>query len=396
MRTKWANRLRSLPRSSFATTGARVDDLVRSGEDVINLCQGNPDLPTPQHIVEALRTEVLDPVTHRYPAFSGLLELKDAISAWYATRHGVRLDPETEVAILFGAKAGLVEISQCILNPGDVCLMPDPAFPDYWAGVLLAQARMHPLPLLRENGFLPDYAALDPATCERAKLMFLNYPNNPTSVTVPHGFYEDTVRFAAEHGVIVASDFAYGALDIGGQTPVSFLETAGAKDVGVEFISLSKTYNMAGWRIGAVVGHRDVIAAINLLQEHYYVSLPPFIQRAAVAALTGPQDSVRRLVKTYERRRNVFLDGLRGSEWSVDPPRSIFAWLPVPPGSGGSVAFADELLSRAHLAVAPGRWFGEHGEGYVRVSLLAPEERLREAARRLTDFPACTPMTPSK
>jgi aminotransferase len=225
--------------------------------------------------------------------------------------------------------------------------------------------------------------------------MFLNYPNNPTSATAPREFYEDTVRFATEHNVIVASDFAYGALDFDGQLPVSFLETEGAKEVGVEFLSLSKTFNMAGWRIGAVVGHRDVIAAINLLQEHYYVSLPPFIQRAAVAALTGPQDAVRQLAKTYERRRDVLLDGLQNSAWSLDTPRSVFAWLPVPPGCGGSVAFADELLTRAHVSVAPGRWFGEHGEGYVRVSLLAPEERLREAARRMAGLPVSAPTTPT-
>ncbi|WP_078998489.1 aminotransferase class I/II-fold pyridoxal phosphate-dependent enzyme [Streptomyces sp. WM4235] len=385
MRTEFARRIRDLPRSSFATTVGRIAELVEAGEDVVNLCQGNPDLPTPPHIVEALRREVLDPATHRYPAFSGMLELKVAIAEWYAAHHQVQLDPETEVAILFGAKAGLVEISQCFLNPGDVCLMPDPAFPDYWAGVVLARARMHPLPLLRENGFLPDYDALDPAVCDMAKLMFLNYPNNPTSVTAPLEFHERTVRFAAAHDVIVASDFAYGALSLDGDTPVSFLRAAGAKDVGVEFISLSKMFNMAGWRIGAVVGNRDVISAVNLIQEHCYVSLPPFIQRAAVTALTGPQDCVRELSDIYARRRDGFVAGLRGAGWHVDVPRSIFAWLPIP-GAGSSVAFADELLRTAKVAVAPGRWFGEHGEGYVRVSLLAPEDRLEEAIGRLADF----------
>ncbi|MFE9534787.1 aminotransferase class I/II-fold pyridoxal phosphate-dependent enzyme [Streptomyces sp. NPDC006691] len=387
MRTDIARRLLGLPRSSFATTAGRIAELVEAGEDVVNLCQGNPDLPTPPHIVEALRQEVLDPATHRYPAFSGMLELKVAIAEWYAAEHQVDLDPETEVAILFGAKAGLVEISQCFLNPGDVCLMPDPAFPDYWAGVLLAGARMHPLPLLRENGFLPDYDALDPTVSDSAKLMFLNYPNNPTSVTAPLEFYERTVRFAEAHDVIVASDFAYGALPLGGETPVSFLRAPGAKDVGVEFISLSKIFNMAGWRIGAVVGHREVIGAINLIQEHYYVSLPPFIQRAAVAALTGPQDCVRELSDVYRRRRDGFVAGLWDAGWHVDVPRSIFAWLPIP-GGGSSVDFAGELLQRANVAVAPGRWFGEHGEGYVRVSLLAPEDRLREAVGRLVDFSA--------
>lgn len=385
MKIEPARRLLVLPRSSFATNLGKIDQLVKSGEDVVNLCQANPDLPTPPHIVESLRREVLDPATHRYSTFSGLLELKAAVSTWYATNYQVQLDPETEVAILFGAKVGLVEISQCFLNPGDVCLMPDPAFPDYWAGVALAKARMHAVPLLRENNFLPDYADLKPTTRNRARLMFLNYPNNPTSVTAPLEFYEATVRFAAEHNVIVASDFVYGALGFDGDVPVSFLQADGAKDVGVEFISMSKMFNMAGWRIGAVVGSSDVVAAIDLIQEHYYVSLPPFIQRAAVTALTAPQDCVRDLARTYERRRNVFVTGVRNAGWSIGMPRSIFAWLPIP-GGGDSVAFADELLTRASVAVAPGRWFGKHGEGYVRVSLLAPEDRLRDAVTRLVGF----------
>ncbi len=382
MQMEIAHRLRDLPRSSFATTLAKIDRLVRAGEDVVNLCQGNPDLPTPPHIVESLRSEVLDPATHRYPAFSGMPELKVAIATWYATNYQVQLDPETEVAILFGAKAGLVEISQCFLNPGDVCLMPDPAFPDYWAGVVLARAHMHSLPLRKKNDFLPDYSTLSPALCDRAKLMFLNYPNNPTSVTAPLEFYESTVQFAAKHGVIVAADFAYGALCFDGEVPISFLQATGAKEVGVEFISLSKMFNMAGWRIGAVVGNRHVVAAIDLIQEHYYVSLPAFIQRAAITALTGPQDCVRELSKTYEHRRDIFVAGMRDAGWHIDVPRSIFAWLPIP-GDEGSIEFADELLSRAKVAFAPGRWFGEHGEGYVRVSLLAPEDRLREAVARL-------------
>ncbi|KAB2345168.1 aminotransferase class I/II-fold pyridoxal phosphate-dependent enzyme [Actinomadura rudentiformis] len=384
MRTEPAQRILDLPRSSFATTVARIDRLVRAGEDVVNLCQGNPDLPTPPHIVEALRTSVLDPSTHRYPPFSGLPELKAAIAGWYDRLHGVHVDPEHEVAILFGAKTGLVEISQCFLNPGDICLMPDPAFPDCWAGVVLAKGHMHPLPLLRDNAFLPDYSTLGPAVLDRARLMFLNYPNNPTSATAPLEFYEDTVKFAARNNVVVASDFAYGALDFDGRLPVSFLEADGAKDVGVEFISLSKTFNMAGWRIGAVVGNRDVIAAIDLIQEHYYVSLPPFIQHAAIAALAGPLDCVRELARTYQRRRDVFVTGMRDAGWDLDTPKTIYAWLPVP--GGDSNAFANDLLIQAKVAVAPGRWFGEHGDDYVRVSLLAPEDRLKEAVVRLADF----------
>ncbi|MGW0712597.1 aminotransferase class I/II-fold pyridoxal phosphate-dependent enzyme [Streptomyces sp. NPDC002643] len=385
MRIEPAERLLDLPRNEFATTVAKIDRLVRSGEDVVNLCQGNPDLPTPPHIVESLRTAVLDPATHRYGSFSGLPELKAAVAHWYRVHQRVELDPGAEVALLFGAKAGLVEISQCFLNPGDVCLMPDPAFPDYWAGVDLAGAHRHPMPLRRENGFLPDYADLDAATRRRARLLFLNYPNNPASVTAPLDFYEDTVRWAEEHEVIVASDFAYGALGFDGEAPVSFLRAEGAKEVGVEFISLSKMYNMAGWRVGAVVGNREIVAAIDLLQEHYYVSLPPFVQRAAITALSGPQDCVHDLTKTYEHRRDLFVSGLREAGWELDTPRSIFVWLPTP-GGDRSMTFADTLLERAKVAVSPGRWFGEHGEGYVRVSLLAPEDRLREAVERLAGF----------
>ncbi|MEU1277825.1 aminotransferase class I/II-fold pyridoxal phosphate-dependent enzyme [Streptomyces sp. NPDC005805] len=382
MRVEIARRLLDLPRSSFATTAARVEQLLAAGEDVINLCQGNPDLPTPPHIVESLRREVLDPATHRYPSFSGLPELKAAVARWYAAEHGVRLDPESEVAVLFGAKAGLVEISQCLLDPGDVCLMPDPAFPDYWAGVALAGARMHPLPLLRRNGFLPDYGALSATVRGRARLMFLNYPNNPTGAAAPDGFYEETVRFAARNDVVVASDFAYAGLGLDGAPPLSFLRAEGAKEVGVEFLSLSKMFNMAGWRVGAVAGNREVVAAVEALQEHYYVSIPPFIQRAAATALTGPQDCVRELSGIYRSRRDVFVAGMREAGLPVDPPKSVFAWLPVPAG-GSSAAYAADLLERAKVAVAPGRWFGEHGEGYVRVSLLAPEERLREAVARM-------------
>ncbi|MGZ4112806.1 MAG: aminotransferase class I/II-fold pyridoxal phosphate-dependent enzyme [Tumebacillaceae bacterium] len=386
MKIEMAERLTALPTQFFSSMVAKVNKSIAAGHDVINLGQGNPDLPTPPHIVESLRTEVLDPITHKYSPFSGLFELKQAIAHWYKSEFNVDLDPASEVAILFGGKTGLVEISQCFLNRGDVCLVPDPGYPDYWSGVALAGGEMHMMPLVRENAFLPDYSQIPADKLAKAKLMFLNYPNNPTSATAPLSFYEDTVRFAEQHNIIVASDFAYGAIGFDGEKPVSFLQTPGAKEVGVEFYTLSKTYNMAGWRVGFAIGNKDVVAAINLIQDHYYVSLPAFIQRAAITALTQPQDCVYDLAMTYQKRRDVFVGGLRDAGWDVLTPKgSFFTWVPVPKGYT-SVQFSDTLLEQAHVMVAPGVGFGASGEGYVRVGLLTSEERLQEAVERMVNI----------
>ncbi|MFD2171654.1 pyridoxal phosphate-dependent aminotransferase [Tumebacillus lipolyticus] len=383
MNIQSADRLRGLPTQFFSTMVAKVNASIAQGHDVINLGQGNPDLPTPAHIVESLRQEVLDPITHRYPPFSGLFELKQAIADWYKAEHDVDLDPATEVAILFGGKTGLVEISQCLLNRGDVCLVPDPGYPDYWSGVALSGAEMVMMPLLRDNSFLPDYSQIPADKLAQAKLMFLNYPNNPTSAVAPRAFYEDTVRFAEQNNIVVASDFAYGAIGFDGEKPVSFLQTPGAKEVGVEFYTLSKTYNMAGWRVGFALGNQEVIRLINLIQDHYYVSLPAFIQRASVTALSSSQECVRELAATYQRRRDVFVGGLREAGWDVLTPRgSFFTWVPVPKGFK-SVDFANTLLEQAHVMVAPGVGFGPSGEGYVRVGLLTDEARLQEAVDRM-------------
>lgn len=378
-----SDRLQGLPTQFFASIVAKVNAAIAAGHDVINLGQGNPDLPTPPHIVDSLRHEVLDPITHKYPPFSGLIELKQAIAQWYKQEYDVDLDPAKEVAILFGGKTGLVELPMCLLNPGDVALVPDPGYPDYWSGLALAGAQMHMMPLVRENQFLPDYSQIPQDKLDKAKLMFLNYPNNPTSATATHEFYADTVRFAEKHGIVVASDFAYGAIGFDGEKPVSFLQTPGAKEVGIEFYTLSKTYNMAGWRVGFALGNADVVAAINLIQDHYYCSVPAFIQRAAVTALTSSQDCVRELVATYERRRNVFVGGLQKAGYDVlNPKGSFFTWVPVPKGLT-SMDFADLLLEKAHVMVAPGNGFGPHGEGYVRVGLLNTEARMQEAVERI-------------
>jgi L-glutamine---4-(methylsulfanyl)-2-oxobutanoate aminotransferase len=378
-----ARRLQSLPEQFFAALVGKANARAASGRDVINLGQGNPDLPTPPAIVERLKLAAENPKYHKYPPFRGFPFLKEAVAHRYKEDYGVELDPEKEIAVLFGGKTGLVELSQTLLNPGDVCLVPDPGYPDYWSGVALAGAEMAFMPLREANGFLPDYSEIPADKLNKAKLMFLNYPNNPTSATAPQSFYEQTVAFAEKHGIVVASDFAYGAIGFDGRRPVSFLQTPGAKDVGIEFYTMSKSYNMAGWRVGFALGNPQVIELINLIQDHMYCSLFGGIQEAAAEALTGPQDSVRELVATYERRRDTLYGALSEIGWQADKPAgSFFCWLPVPKGHT-SMAFADLLLEQADIVVAPGTGFGTHGEGFVRLGLLTDEARLKEVAARI-------------
>jgi aminotransferase len=384
MKIPSAERMNLLPKQFFASLVQKVGQVASQGHDVINLGQGNPDLPTPNHIVRSLQAAAENPIHHKYPPFTGLPLLKEAITTRYKQDYGVDLDPETEVAILFGGKVGLVEISSCLLNPGDVCLVPDPGYPDYWSGVALAGAEMVMMPLSAENAFLPDYSAISLSDLDRAKLMFLNYPNNPTAAMAPFAFYEETVQFAEKHNIVVAHDFAYGAIGFDHNKPLSFLQVPGAKDVGVEFYTLSKTYNMAGWRVGFALGNKEIIRLINLIQDHYYVSLFGAVQVAAATALTSSQESVHQLVSTYESRRNTLFKGLDRIGWKATPSAgSFFAWLPVPKPFT-STEFADLLLEKAHVVVAPGVGFGTHGEGYVRLGLLTTEQRLEEACERIS------------
>jgi L-glutamine---4-(methylsulfanyl)-2-oxobutanoate aminotransferase len=375
--------LDSLPKQFFASLVKKVSRYVAEGFDVINLGQGNPDQPTPDHIVKKLQEAAANPLNHKYSPFQGHKYLKQAAANFYAREYGVELDPEKEVAILFGGKAGLVEIPQCLLNPGDTILVPDPGYPDYWSGVALANANMVTMPLQEENDFLPVYDNIKQEDLVQAKLMFLNYPNNPTGATANPEFFEKTVELANQSNICVVHDFAYGAIGFDGQKPLSFLQTAGAKDVGIEIYTLSKTYNMAGWRVGFAVGNASVIAALELLQDHLYVSIFGGIQEAAAEALTASQECVVALNDLYESRRNVLLNGLRSIGWNVTSPKgSFFAWLKVPNGFT-SEEFADFLLEKAHIAVAPGIGFGTYGEGYVRVGLLTSEARMEEVVRRI-------------
>jgi aminotransferase len=376
--------LNSLPKQFFASLVKKVGEYISQGYDVINLGQGNPDQPTPAHIVAKLQEAAVNPLNHKYSPFQGHSYLKQAVADFYLREYDVTIDPNKEVAILFGGKAGLVEIPQCLLNPGDTVLVPDPGYPDYLSGVALAKAEMVTMPLKEENNFLPDYGELNGDVLDRAKLMFLNYPNNPTGAVATHEFFEETIKLASEHDICIVHDFAYGAIGFDGKKPVSFLQAQGAKEVGIEIYTLSKTYNMAGWRVGFAIGNESVISAIELLQDHLYVSLFGAVQEAAAEALTASQDCVKELNELYERRRNVLIDGLRSLGWNVNAPKgSFFAWLKVPEGFS-STEFANILLEQAHIMVAPGIGFGESGEGYVRVGLLSTEERLAEAVERIS------------
>jgi L-glutamine---4-(methylsulfanyl)-2-oxobutanoate aminotransferase len=380
---EYSERLKKLPVQFFASLVEKVNKAKAEGRNIINLGQGNPDQPTPAHIVKALQIAAEDPEMHKYSPFQGLQELKNAAAKFYMNEYGVEIDPNTEVAILFGTKTGLVELPMCLLNEGELMLLPDPGYPDYLSGAVLANVNYKLFPLKAENHFLPDFEAIPEEEKDTAKLMYLNYPNNPTGATADLAFFDKTVALAKKHNITILHDFAYGAIGFDGKKPVSFLQAEGAKDIGVEMYTLSKTYNMAGWRVGFAVGNAKIIKALNLIQDHLYVSLFPAVQKAAIAALTDDQSCVDHLVIRYESRRNALIDACQKIGWNVEAPTgSFFAWLPVPNGFT-SEQFADLLLEKADVAVAPGNGFGEYGEGYVRVGLLMDEEVLVEAINRI-------------
>ncbi|GAF65766.1 diaminopimelate aminotransferase [Bacillus sp. TS-2] len=380
---KQSDTLNQLPDQFFSNLVKKVVTLSKQYDDVINLGQGNPDQPTPPAIVEKLQQAAENPLYHKYSPFEGFSFLKEAVAEYYQREYGVELDPYEEVAVLNGTKTGLVEVSQCLLNPGDGVLMPDPGYPDYWSGVALAKAKMIPLKLLEENQFLPVFSELKKEDLQSAKMMFLNYPNNPTGAIATPTFFKEVIQVANEHHICVVHDFAYGAIGYDGKRPISFLQSDGAKDVGIEMMTLSKTFNMAGWRVGFAVGNRSVIKAIELLQDHYYCSIFGGIQEAAAHALLHEQDSVQELVVMYEARRNVLVKEALKIGWEVIAPKgSFFAWFKVPKPFT-SEQFADILLKQAHVVVAPGVGFGQYGEGYVRIGLLTDENTLKEAIDRM-------------
>ena len=370
----------------FAELERKIADRQAAGIDVISLGIGDPDTPTYPEIVTAAQAAVADPGTHRYPSNRGRSEFREAVAAFYRRRFGVALDPATEVMPAIGAKECIFHLSLAFLDPGDLALASDPGYPVYTGGPLMAGAEPHLMGLVPERGFGPDLTAIGPDTLARARLMFINYPNNPTGAIVPDGLFKDVVALAARHDFLVVHDNAYSETTFDGYVAPSFLATPGAKEVGVEVFSLSKAYNMTGWRCAAIVGNADAIAQYWRLKSNVDSGLFEAIQLAGVAALAPEVDEqVAGMNAVYQRRRDLVCDALAASGVRVTPPQgTIYVWAPVPDGFASAAEYCEHVLERAAVVISPGGAYGPHGEGFFRISLTCPEERLLEAVDRLS------------
>ncbi|MGE5706812.1 MAG: LL-diaminopimelate aminotransferase [Bacteroidota bacterium] len=378
-----AKRIETIPPYLFAQIDKRKAEAIARGVDVINLGVGDPDSPTPPHIVEAMLRSTQDPATHNYPPYEGTGAFRRAVSEYYGKRFGVTLDPETEVMALIGSKEGIAHVFYAYVDPGDYTLIPDPAYPVYKTSTLLAGGIPYEMPLLAENGFLPDFSAIPEEIAKKAKLMFLNYPNNPTGAVCDKSFFEEAVAFAKKYDILICHDLAYSEITFDGYVAPSILEVPGAMEVAIEFNSLSKTYNMTGWRLGMAVGNKEAIAALGIIKTNTDSGAFKAIQEAGILALTGSQDHLLALNDVYKERRDVLVKGLRKLGWELEPNKaSFYVWLPIPQGTT-SIEFAARLLDEAGIIAPPGVGYGTHGEGYVRFALTAPVARIQEAVDRL-------------
>ncbi len=382
---KKAKRMESLSSGIFNEMEERKRKVESKGVKVINLGVGSPDLPPAAHIIDALSNSVKNPLNYSY-SLVGVSNLYLAVADWYNKRFNVELDPGSEVLALMGSQDGLAHLALAYIDPGDVALVPDPGYPIYGFSILMAQGEIRPMPLLAKNRFLPDLSRLSEKDAKKAKMMWLNYPNNPTAAIADSKFFENVVEFAREYDILVCHDVAYAELAYDGYKPISFLETPGAKEVGIEFYSLSKTYNMAGCRIGFAVGNREVLAMLSLIKSNIDYGVFYAVQEAAIAALNGPQTCVDATAGTYQRRRDVLVDGLGEIGWKIPKPNaSMFIWAPLPPGYVSSAALTTDLLEKAGVIVIPGEAFGKQGEGYVRIALVKDESVLSEVVRRVRE-----------
>jgi len=380
---KLSRRLNDLPPYLFAEIDRRVEEKRAQGIDIINFGVGDPDLPTPPHIVEALCDQAAKPEHHRYPSYRGMPRFREAAAAWAEKRFGISLDPAAEVLALIGSKEGIAHFPLAFLNPGDVALIPDPAYPVYHSSTLFCGGVPAELPLSEERDFLPDLAAVPEEIWRMTRLVFVNYPNNPTAAVADHAFFEELLFYARKYDVVLAHDLAYSEITFDGYVAPSLLEIPGARDRTVEFHSLSKTYNMTGWRVGFALGGAEVIAAFAKVKENIDSGVFNAVQMAAVAALEGPQDCVSHNREVYSHRRDILVEGLRSIGWEVTSPRAtLYVWMRTPEGIDSGV-FAAELLEKAEIAVAPGSAYGSRGEGYIRFSLTLPDQLLLDGVGRL-------------
>jgi len=381
-----AKRIEKLPPYLFAEISRKIAEKRAQGVDVISFAVGDPDMPTPSHVVDALCQAARDPANHRYPETDGLPDLRRAIARWYERRFDVSLDPDREVLPLIGSKEGIGHIALCFIDPGDLALVPDPGYPVYSVGTMFAGGDCYFMPLTEEDDFLPDLEAIPEAVARRAKLMWISYPNNPTGAVAELDFFEQVVRFAKKHGIAVCHDAPYTEVAFDGYRPVSFLQAAGARDVGVEFHSFSKSYNMTGWRIGMVVGNATMVDALMRVKSNLDSGIPQAIQRMAIAALEGPQECIAEHNAIYQRRRDRLVAALAGMGLKVRPPKaSLYLWARLPEGRT-SLEFASRLLDDIGVVVTPGIGYGPHGEGYVRLSLTIPDEQMEDGLRRLAGW----------
>jgi LL-diaminopimelate aminotransferase len=376
----YADRMGHLPPYLFARIDAMKAEKIRQGVDVIDLGVGDPDLPTPSHIVDSLCAAARDPANHHYPSYAGMAEYRSAVSGWYRSRFGVTLDPDWEVLALMGSKDGIAHIPEAFVNPGDYVLVPSPGYPVYQTSTLFSEGRIYEMPLEPGNEFIPRLDQVPEKVADAARLLFLNYPNNPTSaITIP-GFFAEAVEFARDHDLVIVHDNAYSEIAYDGYRAPSFLATDGAMEVSIEMHSLSKTYNMTGWRIGMACGNADIIAGLGRVKTNVDSGVFNAVQKAAVTALSGPQDCVREACAVYEHRRDVLVNGLRELGFPVEAPKATFyVWMPV----DNSISFATRMLDEAGIVVTPGVGFGRAGEGYVRFALTRPAERIAEAIERM-------------
>ena len=381
-----SRRLGKLAPYPFVEISRIIAEKRAEGADVVTFGIGDPDIPTPQPIIDRLLTASQDPPNHRYPETDGLPEMRRAIAHWYEQRFGVNLDPDKEVLPLIGAKEGIGHVAFCFLDPGDVALVPDPAYPVYGVGTMFAGAESYIMPLREENGWLPDLSAIPSEVAQAAKVMWLNYPNNPTSAVASAEDLASYVAYCRQHDIALLHDAAYSEVGYDGYRAASLLQLDGAKDVGIEFHSLSKSYNMTGWRIGMAVGNADMIKALFQIKANLDSGVPQAIQEMSIEALTGPQDCIEENRVIYQRRRDRVVSALRSMGLTVEVPQaSLYVWARVPDGFT-SAEFAARLLEDIDIVVTPGSSYGQYGEGYIRLSLTTPDEQVEKGCQRLESW----------